>query len=122
MIDETQPVGDQTPKPGYLSSDRDGSTSIRPRNGLLDFSPTQPCRSRLTTPSPGSPLPSVSNNDDIDTQLLQKLVLSANDGDDTEMLGATISYESPLLLTISRYGDAGDGLLPFREYTIIRPK
>ncbi|KAK0239552.1 HORMA domain-containing protein [Armillaria nabsnona] len=86
MIDETQPVGDQTPKPGYLSSDRDGSTSIRPRNGLLDFSPTQPCRSRLTTPSPGSPLPSVSDNDDIDTQLLQKLVLSANDGDDTEML------------------------------------
>ncbi|KAK0463577.1 HORMA domain-containing protein [Desarmillaria tabescens] len=87
MIDETQPVDDHTPKSGCHSLSRDGSTSIRPRDGLLDFSPTQPCLvSRLTTPSPESPLPGASDNDDIDTQLLQKLVLSANNGDDTEML------------------------------------
>ncbi|KAK0196564.1 HORMA domain-containing protein [Armillaria mellea] len=124
MIDETQPVGDQTPKPGCFSPDRDSSTSVRLRDGLLDFSPTQPCRgSRLTTPSPGSPLPSISDNDDIDTQLLQKLVLSANDGDDTEMLDMeTQAMDHSHSESIQSYGPGNQSVPEIIDVDIATPK
>ncbi|KAK0211239.1 HORMA domain-containing protein [Desarmillaria ectypa] len=125
MIDETQPVGDHTPRPGCLSSDSDGSTSIRPRNSLLDFSPTQPCvGSRIASPSSGSPLPSVSDNDDIDTQLLQKLVLSANDGDDTEMLDMemqAMDYRHPSE-SIQSYGPSNQSVPEIINVDAATPK
>ena len=95
MVDATQPV-DQTPTPKARRTNGPPSSF---GDDLLNFSPIHPIRNNrneLDTPCPAA----TGRDDDIDTQMLEKLVLTNDAIDDCEMLGLSYPSSPPCALKL----------------------